>query len=77
MCLFRCRNIRDFDPKTRQIWVCGNLSLYLALSMTLFAERWKALQPAVFDCLHGFLLGIAITFLICSCRRMRRSDNCA
>jgi hypothetical protein len=77
MCLFRCRNIREYDPKTRRIWVCGNLCLCTSLIMTSFAKGWGALHPAVFDATKGFLLGLAITFLICSGRRMRRANHCA
>jgi hypothetical protein len=77
MCLARRRNFRDADPKTRRIWVCGNLCLIVGISMTLFASSWRALRPDVFDALHGFLIGAAITFQIWSLRRMRRSDSCA
>jgi hypothetical protein len=77
MCLLRRRNIRDYDPKTRRIWVCANLCLVLGISMTLFAPGWRALHPNAFDALRGFLLGMTITFQIWSLRRMRRSDSCA
>ena len=76
MCLAR-RNIRNADPKTRGIWACGNVCLTLGISMTLFATEWRTQHPAIYDALRGFLLGGAITCLIWSGRRMRRSDNCA
>jgi hypothetical protein len=76
MCLAH-RNIRNADPKTRRIWVCGNLCLIVGISMNLFASSWRPLHPDAFDALRGFLLGVAITFQLWSLRRMRRSDSCA
>lgn len=68
-----CRNIRDFDPKTRRIWACGNLCLTTGLMLTLFASNFGHRHPGLYDALRGFLLGMAVVFLFWSTRRMR---NC-
>ena len=35
-----CRNIRDYDPKTRRIWACGNLCLSTGLVLSLYATSF-------------------------------------
>jgi hypothetical protein len=74
MCLAR-RNIRDLDPKTRCIWAIGNLCLFTGTSQTLFAGNFRHLNPNLFDALRGFLIAIAIVFMLWSARRIRSFNS--
>jgi uncharacterized membrane protein YccC len=69
MCLSR-RNIRDLDAKTRRIWAAGNLCLFTSLAFTLFGEGTRRNHLALVDGLRGFLIGLALVFLVWSTRRM-------
>jgi hypothetical protein len=77
MCLLRRRNFRDLDPKTRRIWACGNLCVFASLGLTLYGSSFEHRHRAAFEVLRGFLLGMALVFLLWSGRRMRCADNCA
>ena len=63
---------RSLDPKTRRIFVAGQLSLVAANLLFLFGQPFAHLYPGVLDALRGFLLGLAIVFLFWFNRRNRR-----
>ena len=60
---------RSLDPKTRRIFVAGQLSLVAANLLFLFGQPFAHLFPGALDALRGFLLGLAIVFLFWSNRR--------
>jgi len=69
MCLAHRRSL---DPKSRRIFVAGQLSLVAANLLFLFGQPLARLHPGAVDALRGFLLGLAIVFLFRSIRRNRR-----
>jgi hypothetical protein len=73
MCLFHRRQL---DPKTRRIFVAGNLCLTsgLMLTRTLFADSFGHHHPALYDGLRFLLLGCAVCLLYWFARR---SGGCA
>jgi len=62
---------RSLDPKTRRIFVAGQLSLVAANLLFLFGQPFAHLYPDAVHALRGFLLGLAIVFLFWSIRRNR------
>ena len=68
----RLANRRSLDPKTRRIFVAGQLSLVAANLLFLFGQPFANFYPDVSHALRGFLLGLAIVFLYWSIRRNRR-----
>jgi hypothetical protein len=70
-----CRNIRDYDPKTRRIWACGNLCLSTGLVLSLYATSFEHRHADAFAALRGFFMGMAIVFLFWSSRRMRSLNS--
>ena len=66
MCLAHRRNL---DPKTRHIFVAGQLSLVAANLLFLFGQ--PSAHPSALHALRGFLLGLAIVFLFWSILRNR------
>ncbi len=62
---------RSLEPKTRRILVAGQLSLVAANLLFLFGRPLEHFCPGVVDALRGFLLGLAIVFLLWSNQRNR------
>jgi len=67
----RLANRRSLDPKTRRIFVAGQLSLVAANLLFLFGQPFAHLYPGALEALRGFLLGLAVVFLFRSIRRKR------
>jgi hypothetical protein len=71
----RLAHRRSFDPKTRRIFVAGQLSLVAANLLFLFGQPIAHLYPGAVDALRGFLLGLAVVFLFRSIRRNRCAES--
>jgi hypothetical protein len=68
MCLAHRRSL---DPKTRRIFVAGQLSLVLANMLFLLGQPFA--HPNALHALRGFLLGLAIVLLF----RLARRNRCS
>jgi hypothetical protein len=73
MCLLRRHPL---DPKTRRIFVAGNLCLASGLLLTIFAEGFGHRHPVLYQDLRFLLLGAAICLLLWSVRRARNDGSC-
>lgn len=61
----------SLDPRTRRIFVAGQLLLVAANLLFLFGQDLTHSYPEPMHALRGFFLGLALVFLIWSAHRAK------